>query len=185
MTRHNYALLLLIALAFAIAGCGDSEDGPGPGAYGLETAQDETAQDKTVSEEADTGEKPKKVFRASIWRADSEDIKRGLFEFYGFTLYRFSKDQGTTSTCYGACAKKWPPLVTEGKPNGVDVVRSKMGTTKRKDGTLQVTYFGHPLYTFVGDRVPSGATGKVNGNGVEAFGGTWYALKANGQDAPN
>lgn len=176
MTKHNYALLLLLALAFAIAGCGDSEDGPGPGAYGLETEQD-----KTVSEESDPGEKPKKVFRASIWRADSKDIKRGLFEFDGYTLYRFTKDKGTTSTCYGACAKQWPPLVTEGKPNGVDVVRSKMGTTKRKDGTIQVTYFGSPLYTYIGDKV----TGEVKGNGVEAFGGTWYALKANGQDAPS
>ncbi|HEX6205213.1 MAG TPA: hypothetical protein VFZ29_05340 [Solirubrobacterales bacterium] len=177
MGKFNHVLLLVVALAIGLAGCGDSEDGPGPGAYGLETEQN-----KTVSEEA---EKPKKVFRASIWRADSEDLKRGLFEFDGFTLYRFSGDKGSTSTCYGACAKQWPPLVTEGKPNGVDVVRSKMGTTKRKDGSLQVTYFGYPLYTFAGDKVPSGATGLVNGNGVEAFGGTWYALKANGQDAPS
>lgn len=179
MGRCNYALLLLVGLAIAVAGCGDSDDGPSPGAYGLETAQD-----KTVSEETAPAEKPKKAFRASIWRADSEELKRGLFEFDGFTLYRFSGDRGSASACYGACAKQWPPLLTEGKPNGVDVVRSRMGTTKRKDGTIQVTYFGHPLYTFAGDKVPSGATGKINGNGVEAFGGTWYALKANGQDAP-
>lgn len=169
------ALLVLVVLAMVVAGCGDSEDGPGPGAYGLETNQD-----TTVSEKTDPAEKPEKPFRASIWRADSEDLKRGLFEFDGYTLYRFDKDKGVTSTCYGACAKQWPPLLTEGKPNGVDVVRSKMGTTKRKDGTIQVTYFGHPLYTYVGDK----STGVVNGNDVQAFGGTWYALKANGQDAP-
>jgi predicted lipoprotein with Yx(FWY)xxD motif len=176
MGKFNYVLLLVVALAIGLAGCGDSEDGPGPGAYGPETEQE-----KPVSEKTEPAEKPKKVFRASIWRADSEDLKRGLFEFDGFTLYRFSGDKGTTSTCYGACAKQWPPLVTEGKPNGVDVVRSKMGTTKRKDGSLQVTYFGYPLYTFVGDK----KTGEVSGNAVEAFGGTWYALKANGQDAPS
>lgn len=176
MGKINFVPLLVVALVIAISGCGDSEDGPGPGAYGPESAKDET-----VSEETDTAEKPKKPFRASIWRADSEDLKRGLFEFDGFTLYRFGKDQGSKSTCYGACAKQWPPLLTEGKPNGVDVVRSQMGTTKRNDGTIQVTYFGYPLYTFVGDKV----TGEVKGNGVEAFGGTWYALKANGQDAPS
>lgn len=178
MTKPPYALLLLLALALALAvataGCGDAgDDGPGPGAYGLQT-EDE----KPVSR--DEAEEPKKrLFRASIWRADSKDIKMGIFEFDGFTLYRFDRDRGTESTCYGACAKRWPPLLTEGKPNGVDVVRSKLGTTKRRDGTTQVTYFGHPLHTFTGDKI----TGEVNGNDVEAFGGTWYALHANGQDA--
>jgi predicted lipoprotein with Yx(FWY)xxD motif len=180
MGKIDPLLVVVVALAIGLAGCGDSNDGPEPGAYGLQSEQD-----KTVSEETESDEKPKKVFRASIWRADSEDLERGLFEFDGFTLYRFTADKGSTPTCYGACAKQWPPLLTEGKPNGVDVIRSKIGTTKRKDGTIQVTYFGYPLYTFSGDRVEGGATGLVNGNAVEAFGGTWYALKANGQDAPS
>ncbi|MDQ2629722.1 MAG: hypothetical protein M3Y75_01925 [Actinomycetota bacterium] len=173
MNRGILPLLLLVALAFAIAGCGgEDDDGPGPGAYGRPD------KEKPASEEE--SEKPKKrLVRASIWRANSEDIEKGLFEFDGFTLYRFDKDQGSKPTCYGPCAKRWPPLVTEAKPYGVDVVKSKLGTTRRKDGTLQVTYFGYPLYTFTGDKI----TGEVNGNGVESFGGTWHALRANGQDA--
>lgn len=174
MNRAALTLLLVVALAGAIAGCGEADDGaPGPGAYGPESTNAEP-----VSQEE--GEKPeKRPFRASIWRADSEDIKRGIFEFDGFTLYRFGNDKGSEPTCYGACAKRWPPLLTEAKPNGVDVIRSQLGTTKRNDGSIQVTYFGHPLYTYTGDKT----TGEVNGSGVEAFGGTWYALHANGQDA--
>lgn len=173
MTRAPLALLLLVALAILITGCGDADDeGPGPGAYGLPD------KEKPASEEG--SEKPKKrLVRASIWRANSEDIEKGIFEFDGFTLYRFDKDKGSKPTCYGACAKRWPPLLTDLKPNGVDVLRSKLGTTKRRDGTLQVTYFGYPLYTYTGDKI----TGEVNGNGVEAFGGTWHALHASGQDA--
>lgn len=182
MNRAALALLLVVALAMGIVACGESDDdGPGPGAYGLDSTNEEPAS----QDEGEKDEKPeKRLVRASVWRANSEDIEKGIFEFDGFTLYRFDKDKGSQSTCYGACAKQWPPLLTDLKPNGVDVIRSELGTTKRKDGTLQVTYFGHPLYTFTADKVPSGKTGEVRGNGVEAFGGTWHALLANGQDAP-
>lgn len=176
MNKTIYALCILVMLAVGITGCGGGDDGPSEAAYGPTTTDEKSASQ-------DEGQDPeKRRIRASVWRADSEDIKRGIFDFDGYTLYRFDKDKGSKSTCYGACAKQWPPLLTELKPRGVDVVKSKLGTTKRKDGTLQVTYFGYPLYTFVGDRKKPGITGEVNGDGVEAFGGTWHALHANGQD---
>jgi predicted lipoprotein with Yx(FWY)xxD motif len=84
-----------------------------------------------------------------------------------------------TSSCYGACAKAWPPLLTEGEPhpsNGAE--GAKLGTTKRKDGSEQVTYAGHPLYTYTGDQGP----GEANGNDVDAFGAEWYALTASGEE---
>ncbi|HET8815563.1 MAG TPA: hypothetical protein VFM51_11505 [Solirubrobacterales bacterium] len=179
MSRTTYLLCLLIALAVVVAGCGGGDDGPGEGAYGIDSGGKEP-----ISPADDEKPEKEKGIRASIWRADSAEIKRGIFDFDGYTLYRFGGDTGSKPTCYGACAKKWPPLITELKPYGVDVVKSKIGTTKRKDGTIQVTYFGYPLYTYVGDKKKSGVTGLVNGHNVEAFGGTWYALKANGQDAP-
>lgn len=172
-SRSPLALCLLVALALLIAGCGNGDDDSG------ETTRAPAGTNGKAASENQEPQKPKRKMRASVWRADSEDIKLGIFEFDGFTLYRFSKDKGSKPTCYGACAKKWPPLLTEAKPYGVDVVKSKVGTTKRKDGTAQVTYFGYPLYTYVGDKM----TGEVNGNGVKAFGGTWIALHANGQDA--
>ena len=100
-----------------------------------------------------------------------------LVDSEGFTVYEFAKDQGTASSCYGACEEGWPPLTTEGKPTaGEGAMSSQLGTTKRKDGTVQVTYAGHPLYTFVEDKSP----GEANGSESEAFGGKWSALDESG-----
>jgi predicted lipoprotein with Yx(FWY)xxD motif len=104
-----------------------------------------------------------------------------LVDSEGHTLYAFGGDSGETPTCEGACAKAWPPLLVEsGEPqpsNGTAAAR--LGTVERPDGTTQVTYAGHPLYSFDGDKAP----GEANGNGSSAFGGTWTALKGNGEPA--
>jgi predicted lipoprotein with Yx(FWY)xxD motif len=84
------------------------------------------------------------------------------------------------SSCYGACAKAWPPLLSDGEPQaGEGAMAAKLGTVKRSDGTTQVTYAGHPLYTFVEDKKP----GEANGNDVDAFGAEWYALQSSGEEA--
>jgi len=102
-----------------------------------------------------------------------------LVDAKGITLYDFVKDKGTTSVCYGACAALWPPLLTTGKPvAGPGVKASLLGTTKRKDGKLEVTYGGHPLYYFVTDRKP----GQTTGQGVNQFGGPWWVLSAAGKE---
>jgi predicted lipoprotein with Yx(FWY)xxD motif len=96
------------------------------------------------------------------------------------TLYDFHKDKGKISSCYGECAEAWPPLLTNGSPKATGGAKSSLlGTTKRKDGTTQVTYKGHPLYGFVEDKKP----GEANGNGLTAFGGAWFALHPNGAEA--
>jgi predicted lipoprotein with Yx(FWY)xxD motif len=96
------------------------------------------------------------------------------------TLYDFHKDKGKISSCYGECAVAWPPLLTNGSPKATGGAKSSLlGTTKRKDGTTQVTYKGHPLYGFVEDKKP----GEANGNGLTAFGGQWFALHPNGAEA--
>jgi predicted lipoprotein with Yx(FWY)xxD motif len=104
-----------------------------------------------------------------------------LVDSAGHTLYAFSKDSGETSTCEGACAKAWPPLLVEGgepePSNGATA--SRLGTITRPDGTRQVTYAGHPLYSYAGDKQP----GEANDNGSSAFGGTWSALKGSGAPA--
>jgi predicted lipoprotein with Yx(FWY)xxD motif len=102
-----------------------------------------------------------------------------LVDSKGITLYDFVKDKGTTSACYGACAALWPPLTTKGKPvAGRGVRASLLGTTKRKDGKLEVTYGGHPLYYFVTDRNP----GQTTGQGVNQFGGPWWVISAAGKE---
>jgi predicted lipoprotein with Yx(FWY)xxD motif len=102
-----------------------------------------------------------------------------LVDSKGITLYDFPPDRGTTSVCYGACAALWPPLITTGKPiAGPGVRASLLGTTKRKDGKLEVTYNGHPLYYFVSDRKP----GQTTGQGVNQFGGPWWVISPAGKE---
>ena len=106
-------------------------------------------------------------------------LGRILVDSKGITLYDFPPDKGTTSVCYGACAALWPPLITKGKPlAGPGVRASLLGTTKRKDGKLEVTYNGHPLYYFVSDRKP----GQTTGQGLIQFGGPWWVLSPAGKE---
>ncbi len=112
--------------------------------------------------------------------ANNPKLGKILVTSGGLTLYDFRKDSGTKSACYGACVKIWPPLTTSGGPNatgGADA--SKLGTARRSDGTTQVTYNGHPLYTYVGDQ----RSGETSGNGITEFGGSWHALRPSGNEA--
>lgn len=94
----------------------------------------------------------------------------------GFTLYTFAPDTSTTSKCNGACAQSWPPV----KPGTASGVKGAFATIKRSDGSTQLTFHGHPLYTFVLDKAP----GQIHGNGVNAFGGVWHEAPASGGAAP-
>jgi predicted lipoprotein with Yx(FWY)xxD motif len=106
-------------------------------------------------------------------------LGRIVVDSKGITLYDFPPDRGTSSVCYGACAALWPPLLTHGKPAaGRGVRASLLGTTKRKDGKIQVTYAGHPLYYFVTDRKP----GQTTGQGINQFGGPWWIISPAGKE---
>jgi predicted lipoprotein with Yx(FWY)xxD motif len=101
-----------------------------------------------------------------------------LIDSQGRTLYLWQADTGAKSTCVGACAAAWPPLVTTAKPTaGSGVATSLLGTTKRANGTEQVTYNGHPLYLFAGDT----AARQTNGQGSNGFGAPWYVLSPQGK----
>ena len=96
----------------------------------------------------------------------------------GRSVYLFEKDEGTKSACYDACATQWPPVLTEGAPTaGSGVKADLLGTAERTDGTTGVTYNGHPLYYFAGDKKP----GDVNGQGLRGFGAPWYVLSPDGR----
>ncbi|HST34062.1 MAG TPA: hypothetical protein VLJ80_11165 [Solirubrobacteraceae bacterium] len=93
------------------------------------------------------------------------------------TVYMFEADKGTTSSCSGACAKVWPPVTTSGAPTAAGgAVSADLGTTKRSDGTEQVTYKGHPLYFYDDDK----DAGDAYGQGSKAFGASWYVLNPSG-----
>jgi len=97
-----------------------------------------------------------------------------LLDGKGKTLYLFTKDTGTASTCSGKCAAAWPALLTKGAPvAGTGVDATKLGSSVQADGTSQVTYNGHLLYYFAGDK----AAGDTAGQGV---GGVWFVVDATG-----
>ena len=92
----------------------------------------------------------------------------------GFTLYWFGPDTSTTSKCTGSCATYWPPVT--GPVTAGSGVTGTLGTITRADGTVQATYDGHPLYTYVGDTAP----GLAKGNGLNLSGGLWYEMTVSG-----
>jgi predicted lipoprotein with Yx(FWY)xxD motif len=91
----------------------------------------------------------------------------------GFTLYSFAPDTSTKSNCNGTCAQNWPPVTGPVTAAGVT---GTFGTIKRSDGSVQATFDGHPLYTFVGDTAP----GQNKGNGLNAAGGLWHEITTSG-----
>jgi predicted lipoprotein with Yx(FWY)xxD motif len=140
-----------VAAAIAVAACGGAAS-PSPAA---------------TTDVATPGatEAPAGVTLASATDASAGDFLTGLD---GLALYVFTQDDGSTSTCYEACATAWPPLlapVTAGEG-----VTGALGTTDRTDGTVQVTYDGAPLYYFAGDTT----AGQVNGEG---FNDVWFLAK--------
>src|SRR3954451_24036117 len=94
----------------------------------------------------------------------------------GRTVYLLTADHGKKSACYGQCATVWPPLIATKPTVGAGLKASKLATTKRRDGKLQVTYGGHPLYYFIQDK----ESGDVHGQGIVHFGGTWWVVSAAG-----
>jgi predicted lipoprotein with Yx(FWY)xxD motif len=146
-----YAAALLPLVALAVAGCG--------GGSNSSASADPTTHGSATVDVANTS------------------LGKILVDSKGRTLYLFKKDSGTKSTCFAACAANWPPLRVTSKPTvSKGLTASRAATTKRSDGKPEVTYNGHPLYLFVGDKKP----GDTSGQGVNAFGGGWFAVSPAG-----
>jgi len=108
----------------------------------------------------------------------SSKLGRILVDRRGRTLYLFEKDKNGKSACYGACASYWPPLLTRAKPVAGARVKAKLlGVTRRKNGTRQVTYAGHPLYRYVADS----KAGQTTGEGSTLFGAGWDVVAPSGK----
>lgn len=117
--------------------------------------------------------------RAATIKTRHTSLGTILVDSKGRTIYLFEKDKTKKSTCSGACATNWPPVTTSGAPKAAGgVAARKLGTTKRSDGSTQVTYNGHPLYLFVADQNKPGST---KGEGIKAFGAEWYVMGTNGK----
>lgn len=175
LTRGGVALFAVALLgAGLLAGCGGGSSSTSAGTTTKSTTTGSLPAPPKPPPNAEEGT----VFVSLGSAAGLGEI---LVNSEGRTLYAFSGDNAKESTCEGACEEAWPPLlVAAGEPhpsNGTSA--AKLGTIERPDGTRQVTYAGHPLYSYTGDKSP----GQATGNGSSAFGGTWSALKASGAPA--
>jgi predicted lipoprotein with Yx(FWY)xxD motif len=159
-------ILTIAALALGLAACANnsSSSAGGGGLYG---------GGGTTSAPAATG-------AAAVESAKVPGVGTVLTNGNGQTLYLFEADTGTTSTCTGQCAAVWPALTTSGNATAtMGATGSMLGTTTRDDGSTQVTYNGHPLYTYSGDTT----SGQANGEGLNTYGGLWYAVTTAGAAA--
>ena len=104
---------------------------------------------------------------------------RVLVDQQGQSVYLFEKDESGESYCNSACAAVWPPVATSTAPSaGAGIQSGALGTIKRDDGDMQVTYHGHPLYYYAAD---ASTPGKTKGEDVEQFGSSWYLVSGRGE----
>jgi predicted lipoprotein with Yx(FWY)xxD motif len=160
MPTRPSALVVALLLALALlAGCGSSS-----GSSGNSTA---TGGARTTSGQSSSA--------ATV--ATSSTSVGTILVVGGRTVYLFQRDTGPHSTCSGECVAQWPAVTTAAAPTASgSATASMLGTTKRAEGTLQVTYAGHPLYFFANDS----AAGQTNGQGLNAFGARWYVVAPSG-----
>jgi predicted lipoprotein with Yx(FWY)xxD motif len=192
MRRFALLLLPLAAAALIVAGCGDDDSNDSGSAPGSEAAMQQGEGDAMKAESEEAMESESKMTSEDAMKADASMAAKGtrvkvvssdygnvIADGKGEAFYLFDKESSKKPRCYGACASVWPPVLTRGKPkasNGVN--QSLLGTTKRANGKLQVTYAGHPLYYYVDD-----SPGTILCHDVEEFGGLWLVVKPNGQAA--
>jgi predicted lipoprotein with Yx(FWY)xxD motif len=180
--------LLAVALAAAlVAGCGGDDEAPPAAERSASTAaaeEEKAMQGKAMKDQA-TNDKAMKAeedaamaaARGTTVRLVRSQFGRILGDRRGQAFYLFDEEKSKRSECYGRCARAWPPVLTKGRPRAGRGVRARLlGTTRRRDGRMQVTYRGRPLYYYVDD-----GPGRVLCHNVEEFGGLWLVLRANGE----
>jgi predicted lipoprotein with Yx(FWY)xxD motif len=169
MTKRTLTLVSVVALAIALAACGSSSKKNTTSASSAPSKP--AAAPSTTSSRYGSGA----GIKVSLRKVSFGKVLVGP---NSHTVYLFLKDTGTTSQCNGKCAVAWMPLTSSGQTQaGPGLNQSMFGTSKRKDGTMQVTYGGHPLYYYDDDKKP----GTTEGEGKKEFGAEWYAVGADGK----
>ena len=172
MTRLFSLAALAVAAVLVLAACGGSSTSSSSGS--ASTPSYGAAKPSTSNTSNSSG-------TASV-STKTSSLGTFLVDGNGRALYLWDADHGSKSTCSGACAQAWPPVTTTGTPKASGAVKaSLLGTTKRADGSSEVTYAGHPLYTFAGDT----QAGQTNGQGSNGFGAPWWVVTPAGKALQN
>ena len=172
MTAKRY-LIVLAGAALVAAGCGSSSKHGATKSASHDSMPMSHVSGQTAAVMAGIA-----VAHAEVTIGPSPHYGNVLYDKDHFALYTFSADHGSTSTCYGACSSAkegWPPLLTKGAPRVAGLKASLVGTTRRRDGSLQVTYAGHPLYYWSGDTANT-----IMCQHVKLHGGFWYVVDPKG-----
>jgi predicted lipoprotein with Yx(FWY)xxD motif len=170
MARPVFLAVASAAALLAASGGG----GPAAAAAGLATGTVSAAVTKTVA--APTPGAVVAARRRTTIKAVSSELGRILTDGRGQAVYVFDKETTSKPGCYGACAKAWPPVLSEGRPVAGRGTRARLlGTTRRRDGKRQVTVNGKPLYFYVHD-----SPGRVLCHDVREFGGLWLVVRPDG-----
>lgn len=173
MTRLRHAGLLGL-LGLVVAACGAGTAKPAPAAAVSTAATTAPAAAQTVAATV----KPARLAPIAVGVHSASGYGQLLVDRKGRTLYLFTADRAGRSACYGACAVAWPPLIVRSLPRGASGIRSdRLSVIQRTGGALQLAYYGHPLYYYVGDRQP----GQINCQDAEEYGGHWWLVKPTGQ----
>jgi predicted lipoprotein with Yx(FWY)xxD motif len=170
-------LLFVVACTVLAAGCGSDDSGAdtAQGVEGGKAAAEQAAGAAESPEQSEPAEPAAKPRRGPLVKLRGSQLGPVLFDGRDRALYLFTRDPRNRTRCHGACAEAWPPFYAKGRPRaGRGVDRSLLGTIER-DGRRQVTYKGQALYFYVDD-----PRGEVLCNDIVEFGGTWYALDAEG-----
>jgi predicted lipoprotein with Yx(FWY)xxD motif len=179
--------MLLIAALLVVTGCGGDDETPSPARQQSPDAAEpkEDTEDGAMAGEddgtmaADVDRSMPKAKGTTVTIGDSQ-FGRMLFNSKRQAIYIFEKDPKGDSVCYDECAEAWPPVFTEGEPvAGGGVEASLLGTVKRSDGKLQVTYADQPLYYYAHED-----RGEVRCHNVELNGGLWWVIGPDGKRRP-
>jgi predicted lipoprotein with Yx(FWY)xxD motif len=169
MTRMFTFAALAVVGALVLAACGSSGSSSSSGA---------SSTPSYGAAKPSTSNAPTSSRAAAAVSTKTSSLGTFLVDAKGRTLYLWDADHGSMSTCTGACAQAWPPVTTTRTPKASGAVKASLrGTTKRADGSREVTYAGHPLYTFAGDT----QAGQTTGEGSNGFGAPWWVVSPAGQ----